>query len=257
MADSNAVKSDPMSDLGAWLQSPPELNLLEGEIHLWRVHLDRAQPFLAQLQATLTPDERGRAKRYFFERDRNNFIAARGVLRDLLGKYLARAAREIEFEYGPRGKPSLPAMTFGSPIRFNAAHSHGLALFAFAQGHDLGVDVELVRPDFGGDEIAERYFAPQEVEELRLLSPSLHAEAFFLCWTRKEAYIKARGEGLGIPLDSFHVSLTPGQPERLHSTDSFRWKLVSLRPDPQYVGALVVEVGEWQIKLWDWKPGQN
>ena len=112
--------------------------------------------------------------------------------------------------------------------------------------------MELIRPEFAADEIADRYFSPQEAMELRGLSPSLRVEAFFLCWTRKEAYIKARGEGLHIPLRSFHVSLTPGQPERLESRDSSHWSLHSLRPDACYVGALVGEGGGWRLRYWDW-----
>jgi 4'-phosphopantetheinyl transferase len=114
--------------------------------------------------------------------------------------------------------------------------------------------VEFIRPEFAADEIVERYFSPQEVMELRGLSPTLRVEAFFLCWTRKEAYIKARGEGLNIPLTSFHVSLTPGQPEQLESTDSFDWSLHSFRPGARYVGALVGEGKGWRPRHWDWKP---
>src|SRR5206468_3486528 len=132
--------------------------------------------------------------------------------------------------------------------------SHGLALLAFAVGRNLGVDVEFVRSSLASEEIADRYFSPQEVAELRTLSPSLREEAFFLCWTRKEAYVKARGEGLHIPLESFNVSVTPGQPERLESADSGRWSMWSLHPDPQYVGALVVEGRDLRLREWGWHP---
>jgi 4'-phosphopantetheinyl transferase len=243
-----------MSDSNSWVPCPIQLELAEGEIHLWRAYLDCEETVLRRFKATLASDERDRAQRYFFQRDRDHFMASRGVLRELLGKYVTRAPDEIEFEYTPQGKPSLRPEGLTPPIRFNVSHSHGLALFAFAVGRNLGVDVELVRPDFGGDEIAERYFAPQEVEELRILPASLRAEAFFLCWTRKEAYVKARGEGLQIPLDSFHVSLTPGQPEQLYSSDSLSWTLRSLRPDPRYVGALVGEGEGWRLRFWDWQP---
>jgi 4'-phosphopantetheinyl transferase len=243
-----------MPELISWIPSPIEVNIADGDIHLWRAYLDCEEILLRQFEETLATDERDRAKRYFFQRDRNNFVATRGILRELLGKLVSRPPREIEFSYAPYGKPSLMAKGFGQPIQFNLSHSHGLALFAFAVGRNLGVDVEFVRSDFGGDEIAKRYFAPQEVEELRKLPAPLQAEAFFLCWTRKEAYVKARGEGLQIALNSFHVSLTPGQPELLHSADSLRWSLRSLRPDQRYVGALVGEGGDWQPRFWDWKP---
>jgi 4'-phosphopantetheinyl transferase len=244
-----------MSKLDSWIPSPTKLELAEGEVHLWRAYLDCEEILLHRFEATLSPDERKRSNRYFFQRDRDHFVASRGVLRHLLGRYVRRAPKEIEFEYTSRGKPSLRPKDLEQPIRFNVSHSHGLAVFALAIGRDLGVDVELVRSDFACDEIAERYFAPEEVEELRMLPASLRAEALFLCWTRKEAYMKARGEGLQIPLDSFHVSLSPGQPVQLHSADSLRWRLYSLRPDPGYVGALVVEGEGWLPKFWEWKPG--
>jgi 4'-phosphopantetheinyl transferase len=243
-----------MPEVNSWIPSPVELDIADGDIHLWRAYLDCEETQLRRFEATLASDEKDRAHRFFFQRDRDNFVATRGILRELLGRYVSRPPREIEFGYAPYGKPALMAKGFGRPIQFNLSHSHGLALFAFAVGRNLGVDVELVRADFGGDDIAERYFAPQEVEELRKLPASLQAEAFFLCWTRKEAYVKARGEGLQIALNSFHVSLTPGQPELLHSVDSLRWSLRSLRPDQRYVGALVGEGGDWRPRFWDWKP---
>ena len=103
-------------------------------------------------------------------------------------------------------------------------------------------------------EIADRYFSAQEVMELRRLPPALQDEGFFLCWTRKEAYIKASGEGLQVPLKSFHVTLTPGEPESLHTTDGVDWSLRSFRPDTHYVGALVGEGRGWKLRCWNWTP---
>jgi len=133
------------------------------------------------------------------------------------------------------------------------SHSQGWALLAFSLGRNLGVDVEFIRADVVTDEIAERYFSTQEIAELKALPQRMRAEGFFRCWTRKEAYIKARGEGLQIPLDSFHVSLTPGEPERLDSLDSSRWSLRQVNPDPRYAGALVAEGNDWELRCWDWK----
>src|SRR6202041_2760043 len=112
-----------------------------------------------------------------------------------------------------------------SGLQFNVSHSHGLALFAFAVAQQVGVDVEMVRADFAGEKIAERFFSSQEVRALRSLPAAVQDDGFFLCWTRKEAYIKARGEGLQIPLKSFHVSLTPTKPARLQADDSSRCRL--------------------------------
>jgi 4'-phosphopantetheinyl transferase len=241
-------------DFNSWETSPQQLALEADEIHVWRAHLDCNETVLGQLEATLASDEKARANRFVFLRDRNAFIAARGILRELLGQYLHRGAAELEFDYGAQGKPALRTESPQKSVQFNISHSHGVALLAFALGRQVGVDVELVRPDFAGEKIAERFFSPQEVAELRNLPPTLQEEGFFLCWTRKEAYIKARGEGLQIPLQSFHVSLTPGKPALLQAADSPRWSLRSLRPDPRYVGAVVGEGEGWQLHGWEWRP---
>jgi 4'-phosphopantetheinyl transferase len=247
-------KNQATSDFNSWEPAPQHLALEADEIHVWRARLDCSETVLGQLEATLASDEKARADRFVFPRDRNAFIAARGILRELLGRYVHRPAAHLEFDYGAQGKPALRTESSQESVQFNVSHSHGVALLAFTLGRHLGVDVELVRPDFAGEKIAERFFSPQEVAELRTLPPTLQDEGFFLCWTRKEAYIKARGEGLQIPLQSFHVSLTPGKPELLQAADGSRWSLRSLRPDPRYVGAVVAEGQGWQLRCWEWRP---
>jgi 4'-phosphopantetheinyl transferase len=209
---------------------------------------------LHRFEAALAADEKARAQRFVFQPDRNSYIAARGVLRELLGRYLKKGPSEIEFDYGAQGKPALRSGWSQSGVQFNVSHSHGMALFAFAVARQVGVDVELVRPDFAGEKIAERFFSPQEVRELRSLPAAVQDDGFFLCWTRKEAYIKARGEGLQIPLKSFHVSLTPGKPARLQADDSSRWSLRSLRLEGRYVGAVVGEGKVWKLRGLEWRP---
>ncbi len=240
-----------MFDASLWSANPGQLVLEPDVIHVWRAYLDFEPALLHEFEMTLSPDEKGRAGRFHFPRDRNAFVATRGILRELLGKYASRAPAELVFDYGDRGKPSLRG-TLSQPIQFNVSCSNGLALLAFAADRSVGIDVELIRPSFAGVEIAERYFSPQEIAELKTLPPSLLAEGFFHCWARKEAYVKARGEGLQIPLRSFRVSLTPGQPERLESADSARWSMHSITPDANYVGALVVEGNEPLIRYWNW-----
>jgi len=246
-----------MSESNSWALNSGRLELGEAELHVWRANLELDESALRQLESTLASDELTRANRFHSERDRNSFVAARGVLRQLLGKYLDRSPAELEFDIGARGKPSVRQEPFERPIQFNISHSHGLALFAFATKRHLGVDVELIRPEFAGQEIARRYFSPHEVMELEALPEPLRPEGFFLCWTRKEAYIKARGEGLHIPLESFHVSLTPGNPASLQSEDRSRWTVRSLRPHPHYAGAVVGEGSDWELRLWDWKPSES
>ncbi|MFZ0912892.1 MAG: 4'-phosphopantetheinyl transferase superfamily protein [Candidatus Korobacteraceae bacterium] len=137
-------------------------------------------------------------------------------------------------------------------IRFNLSHSHGLALYAFAYRREVGIDLELIQTDFGGEAVAERFFSPRELAQLRALSVELRAEGFFNCWTRKEAYVKARGDGLQIQLDSFDVSLTPGYPNALNSSDCLRWSLCSFQPAPQFVAAVVAEGRGWRLRHLEW-----
>jgi 4'-phosphopantetheinyl transferase len=235
-----------------WPSHSGDLLLLPGEIQVWSARLDCAGPLLERLAATLSVDETARANRFFFERDRNAFIVARGTLRQLLASYLHRAPTDLQFAYQPRGKPSLAPSSEDTPLEFNIAHSHGLALLAFCLGSSLGVDVEFVRPDIASEEIAGRYFAPQEVAELGSLPPSQRPEGFFCGWTRKEAYVKALGDGLQIPLASFRVSLTPSQPAVLECANSGRWSLHSLSPASDFAGALVAEGTDWRVRCWNW-----
>jgi 4'-phosphopantetheinyl transferase len=235
-----------------WPSHSGGLTLLPGETHVWSARLDCSGPLVERLAAALSVDEMARANRFFFERDRSAFIVARGILRRLLANYLHRAPKDLQFAYHPRGKPFLSPPSQNTPLQFNVAHSHGLALFAFSLRSSLGVDVEYVRSDFATEEIAERYFAPQEVAELRSLPLAQRLEGFFCGWTRKEAYIKALGDGLQIPLASFRVSLTPSQPAVLESADSGRWSLHSLCPAPDFAGALVAEGKDWRVRSWNW-----
>lgn len=253
--------------------------LAPGEVHIWRASQTVEPPVLARLHALLDPAEKARAERFVFQRDRDRFIVAHGILRELLAAYIGCAPAEIGFDYGPQGKPSLrasdlPSLRAGDPprfncseaarVRFNMAHSHGLAAFAFALDRELGIDVELIRADFGGEDIAKRYFSRAEVAELMSLPSEMRAEAFFLCWSRKEAYIKARGQGLQIPLASFSVSLTPGAPERLRADDASRWGLRSFHPKDGYAGAVIGEAGgssiaenRLSLRFFDWRSGQH
>ncbi len=246
-----------MPELDIWSSKPDQLKLEQDEIHLWRALLNCEEEMLHKYETTLAPDEKSRANRFVASKDRNSFLATRGILRELLGRYADCPPANVVFRYGTQGKPSLFANGLKRAVQFNVSHSHGLALLAFAADRAVGVDVELIRPDFTGDEIAERYFSPEEVAELRALPASSRAEGFFLCWTRKEAYIKGRGEGLHIPLDSFRVSLTPGEPARLTSADSSRWCLTSIRPETGYVGALVAEGAASQNRYFHWDASRN
>lgn len=212
--------------------------LPDNEIHVWRAWLDVDPQERDRLSRYLSTEERARASRFVFQHDREHFLVARGRLRDLLGTYLQLAPQSLEFRTGPYGKLSL---VDHDGLRFNLTHSYGLALYAFAMNRELGIDAEKIRPEFATEGIAERYFSAAEQNELRDLPIELRANAFFLCWTRKEAYVKAHGGGLQIPLDSFGVSLTPGAPEKLISADSQRWGMRSFEPAPEYIASLIAE----------------
>jgi 4'-phosphopantetheinyl transferase len=243
-----------MAESVNWEESPKNLELKENEVHIWRASLDAEPASLDRLAVHLTLEEKCRADRFVFARDREHFVVGRGILRELLGRYLGRPPASLTIHKAQREKPYLPEEPDIPRLSFNISHSHGLAVYAFALEREVGIDVELMRPDFASEEVAERYFSLREQEELRTLPSESRSEGFFLCWTRKEAYIKARGEGLHVPLESFSVSLTPGQPEKLESADTSRWTLHSFRPEPRYVGALVVESKAWRLRHLDWKP---
>jgi 4'-phosphopantetheinyl transferase len=249
-----------MADPLIWSSPPKKLELPERELHIWRADLNLAPETLKRLALTLDNDEKARAARFHFARDRDHFTACRGILRELLGEYLGSSPASIEFSYGAYGKPAHRPGDSRPPIRFNVSHSSGRAVLAFARNCEIGIDLEPISPEFAGEEIAKRYFSAREVAELIALPVEMRPEGFSLCWTRKEAYVKARGLGLQIPLDSFSVSLTPNQPELLESEDSNRWSLRSFMPAPDFAAAIVHEKihedvhGEedFQLRCWDW-----
>ena len=155
------------------------------------------------------------------------------------------------------GKPALASAALRPEICFNLSHSHGLAVVAIGQEREVGIDVELIRAEFASEAIAKRYFSAKEIDELSGLPAELRTEGFFLCWTRKEAYIKAKGDGLQIPLDSFDVSLSPGRPATLSSVDEPRWGIESFVPslvsERRFAAAVVAEGKDWIARYFEWK----
>ena len=240
------------SPVPPWRLPPETLILGSDEAHVWRAALDQTTSQIESFRHTLAADEQARVERFYFRRNREHFIVARGVLRALLGFYLNNAPECLSFRYSSHGKPALAWESGGDMIRFNLSHSHGVALYAVTRGREVGIDLEYIRSDLEVEQIAERFFSRREIVTLRALPIDLRTYAFFLCWTRKEAYIKARGEGLSLPLDQFDVSLIPGEPAALLSThrgshEALRWSLQELTPAPGYVAALGVEGHGWGL----------
>lgn len=209
----------------------------EGVVRVESVWLDKPPDVYARLHRFLSPDEQQRAARFVFERDRHHFVVCRGLLRQTVGRLLDRDPAAIRFVYGPHGKPELR----DGELAFNVSHSAGLALFAFSARGLLGVDVESVDRQVKAEELATRFFSRMETDDLLSLPVEQRQEAFLNCWTRKEAYIKAIGNGLHCPLDSFAVTLRPGEPAAMRwmdNGDRSAWSITALRPGPRYIAAL-------------------
>lgn len=235
-----------------WSSAPNTLQLESDIIHLWRARLDCASTELHFLEASLSQDEKARAARFVFPRDRHRFIAARGILRAILGQYLRRAPADFVFAYGTHGKPYLRHDGLQPAIQFNVSHSQDLAVYAFAAGRQVGIDVESIRHGTWQDGVAERAFSERELAELSGLPQERRAEGFFMGWTRKEAYIKAHGAGMAIPLQRVQVSLSPDHREIAHATDAACWSVRSFHPAPGFAGAVAGEGRDWELRLWNW-----
>lgn len=241
-----------------WSSPSSRLVLSTDEVHVWRASLDQPESVLQCLRTTLSADEAARAARFHFERDRWRFTVARGVLRAILARYLDLAPEDIQFSYGPQNKPALIDTRQNNNLQFNLSHSQNQALYAFACNRDVGVDIEQIRAMSDAEGVARRFFSTCEYAVFQALPPQRRDEGFFNCWTRKEAYIKALGDGLSHPLGTFDVSLRPGEPAALLAVrgdpgEVSRWSMRALTPVPGYVAALVVEGHDWALKCWHWE----
>lgn len=233
----------------AWTPPPDSLSLQSHRVDVWRIHLASIVPH----DASLSEDELQRASRFHFEKDRSHYIIARVSLRGILSRYLQCDPRGLKFSANEYGKPFLP----DHKMEFNLSHSGDFALIAVARGRKVGVDVELIREDVELENLAARYFSPREVSEFMALSPEQRTLGFFNCWTRKEAYIKAQGRGLSLPLDGFDVSLSPNEPAILRATrpdahEAPRWRLTSLDVHSGYAGAVAAQGKELDLRYWNY-----
>lgn len=240
-----------MQDLDHWEAASNCDFKLKSQAHIWKIPLNISDGKSALFLKSFDQSERERAKRFYFEKDRSSYTSARGYLRLLLGKYMQKDPGDFIFSYNQWGKPFLR----DSNIQFNLSHSKSLGLIAFCHDQSIGVDIEWKRPDFGGLKIAKRFFSHKEIAELEALPTQDQRQGFFNAWSRKEAYIKAVGKGLAIPLGKFSVSLSPGKECVLRSTEHepnlvYNYKLLNVDADPEYAAAVVVYRHIQKIKLY-------
>ena len=246
-------QSKNITDSSFQINAP--LVLPENEVQLWRADLEAIGADESRWQTVLSSDETVRAARFHFPRDRQRFVASRAVLRTILAGYLAIDPAGVNFSYSSKEKPLLGPAHAGSDVMFNVSHSGGIALFAFTRRLDIGVDVEQVRRDFDLDAIARRFFSAHEQSQLAALPDDERVEGFFRCWTRKEAYIKATGDGLSLPLSQFDVSLVAKETNALRATrpdaaEAGRWLLREVPGGDGYIAALCVGGQEWKLSGW-------
>jgi 4'-phosphopantetheinyl transferase len=239
---------------------PPPLD--ENEVHIWLADLSYRDDSLGQVARILSEDERERATRFHFPHDAGRWIVSRAVLRSILGRYLGVEASAVRFCLGPWGKPRLTASFERHLLEFNASRSDGLGLYAVARKRRVGVDIQRLRPLPEFAAIAAHVFSPREQQALGQLPHAERCAAFFTGWTRKEAYIKALGEGLAHPLERFTVPLTPDAPPKLEdvrgdSTEPELWTVSALDPDPGYAAAVAMEGSPARLRCARWQEGSS
>ena len=241
-----------------WFAPPSDLGLGSDQTDAWRVSLDVPPDSVRWAASILSADEVKRADRFRFEKDRHRFTLSHASLRDILSRYLYRSPEDIQIVIGEHGKPTV---TSKIKLDFNLSHSGDFALIAVSKGRKVGVDVEEHRQDMEHEKIAKRFFSAKENAEWHALPADEKLTGFFNCWTRKEAYIKAHGLGLLLPLESFDVTLAPNKPAALlatrpDETEAIQWTLHSLSIHPKYAGAVAVKGKELDFRFWDWDPTQ-
>lgn len=232
---------------------PPDASQTDmgNNIDVWRVQLNPEHIVVDRCRRLLSSDELERADRFHFDVHRDRFTICRAALRMILSRYLDQQPTDINFIYGEHQKPGLH--TSFQRIEFNVAHSDDLAVIAFSQNNVLGIDVEYMRKNVDYLELASRFFATSESATLARVVPRLRRQTFYNGWTRKESYLKAKGSGLAVPLNSFAVTLAPNDPVKLVQSNAgprevARWKIISFTPQEEFVGALTAEQGSWTTR---------
>jgi 4'-phosphopantetheinyl transferase len=235
------------------------MKLNRDELHVWLASIELASERLDELERTLSADEIARAERFYFQHDRRRFVGRRGILREILANYLEIKPSGLRFVYNEFGKPSLEVSQETGSLSFNLTHSGELVLIAVAIDRDVGVDIEFIDNSVPFEEVAKRVLSVNEIAVLEALPESLRRAGFFNCWARKEAYVKAQGMGLSIPLNSFDVSLVQGEAvtyvESANSSDTSNWKIENLKIDSRYAAAVAAAGQDWKVAQSNWRPG--
>lgn len=238
-----------------WERTSRPSDLRKDEVHVWSVSVTSPPSQIEKLLDDLSPDEISQAKRFHFQQDRQRFMWCHALLRLVLSRYLGVDPNELVFRYSPYGKPYLVDIPDRPRLNFNLSHSNMIALFAIAQDREVGIDVERIRRDFPWEETANHFLSREQNEALYDLPKALQCETFFRRWTGKEAYLKARGVGISLPLDQIDTPSVPGRKGnffrvRGHFQESNDWTLVELTPAIGYVAALVVQGNNWRPAYW-------
>lgn len=243
-----------------WSAPPVDFMLMSDQVHIWSASLDQSPSRVQQLQTFLTEDEQARAKRFYRQKDRDRFVVARGLLREILSSYLDSDPALLHFCYGPAGKPALHAPFDKLNLCFNLSHSNDLALYAVTRGRAVGIDIEYIRTSPTLERVAARLFSPQEYAAFQKLPVLLRNKAFFRYWVRKEAYIKARGLGLSLLIRQFEAYPTTNQSptqSKPGSIESLDWSLHDIEPMPGYAAALTVEGQNVELSCWSWAKDES
>lgn len=226
-----------------WQNPSSNLVLPDDEIHLWRVDLNFSNQYIEQLEATLSEDEKQRANRFKFAHHKKHFIAARGILRQLLGRYIQSPGEKIDFIYNSRGKPELSSCFSDYNLKFNISHSQSLALYSFNYEKKIGIDLEYLRDNIDYKTLAQRFFCDREFKLINNCAMEQQQQRFYQLWTAKEAYLKATGEGLSGGLENLEIKLNREGHIYLHSIKNQEklaqcWSLYNFIPENNFIATV-------------------
>lgn len=232
-----------------------ECNMTPDAVHVWFADVMANESNYRSNYALLSKEETRRAETFKFEKDKKKYVVSKGILRRLSSFYLHIAPEDVVFDYGEFGKPSFG---FTTKLKFNTSHAGDKAVFVFTENNSIGVDIELIKSDLDVMNLAENFFSEKEISDLANLHSSERNVAFYRCWTRKEAFIKAKGIGLSFPLKSFSVSTNSDMQAELLETDwnpseRLSWKLFSHKPTENYISAIAIQGAVGSIRYSDWK----